>query len=102
MTPARATDRTHLLVCEGVIDAVSAARCGLPAVAVLGATYVDECVARDIADGAAGRNIVLAFDGDPAGRNAGESLASSLIGLGYAVACSLVANRQRHQCRAPS
>lgn len=54
----------------------------MPAVAVLGATYVDERVARDVARGAAGRQVMLAFDGDPAGRNAGETLAASLTSVG--------------------
>ena len=80
--PATLSDRRHLVVCEGALDALSVASVGMPAVAVLGATYVDERVARDVARGAAGRQVMLAFDGDPAGRNASETLASSLTSAG--------------------
>ena len=76
--PATLNDRNHLVVCEGALDALSVAGVGMPAVAVLGAAYVDERVARDVARGAAGRQVMLAFDGDPAGRNASETLAASL------------------------
>ena len=82
VNPATLRDRRHLLVCEGALDALSIAGRGMPAVAVLGATYVDERVARDIAREAAGRQVMLAFDGDPAGRNASETLAASLRSIG--------------------
>ena len=82
VAPAIVKDRNHLVVCEGMIDALSAASAGLPAVAVLGATYVDERIAHDIARGAAGRQVVVAFDGDPAGRTAGHSLGASLASAG--------------------
>jgi len=82
VAPAIVKDRNHLVVCEGMIDALSAATAGLPAVAVLGATYVDERVAQAIAKGAAGRQVMLAFDGDPAGRSAGNSLGASLASAG--------------------
>ena len=82
VNPARVTDRNHLVVCEGVIDALSVAGVGTSAVAVLGATYVDERVARDVASRAAGRQVLIAFDGDNAGRNAGETLASALASVG--------------------
>ena len=82
VAPATVKDRNHLVVCEGVIDALSAASVGVSAVAVLGATYVDERVAQAIAKGAAGRQVVVAFDGDPAGRTAGNSLGASLASAG--------------------
>ena len=82
VAPATLKDRNHLVVCEGMIDALSAATAGLPAVAVLGATYVDERIAQDIARGAAGRQVVVAFDGDRAGRTAGNSLGASLASVG--------------------
>ena len=82
VNPATLSDRRHLVVCEGALDALSVAGVGMPAVAVLGATYVDERVARDVARGAAGRQVMLAFDGDPAGRNASETLAASLTSAG--------------------
>ena len=80
--PVTMKDRNHLVVCEGMIDALTVASVGMPAVAVLGASYVDNRVAREIAKGASGRQVVLAFDGDQAGRNAGESLATSLTSAG--------------------
>jgi DNA primase len=80
--PAMLSDRRHLVVCEGALDALSIAGKGMTAVAVLGATYVDERVAREVARGAAGRQVMLAFDGDPAGRRAGETLAASLSSIG--------------------
>ncbi len=82
VAPATVKDRNHLVVCEGMIDALSAASAGVPAVAVLGATYVDERIAQDIARGTAGRQVVVAFDGDPAGRTAGNSLGASLASAG--------------------
>ena len=82
VTPPRVKDGSHLVVCEGMIDALSAASTGTSAVAVLGATYIDDGVAREIAKGSAGRQVVLAFDGDHAGRHAGESLAASLTSSG--------------------
>jgi len=36
INPARVTDRNHLVVCEGVIDSLSVAGVGTPAVAILG------------------------------------------------------------------
>lgn len=80
--PATLLDRRHLVVCEGTLDALTVAGKGMPAVAVLGATYVDDRVARGVARGAAGRQVMLAFDGDPAGRNAGETLAAALTSAG--------------------
>ncbi|HQZ36963.1 MAG TPA: toprim domain-containing protein, partial [Ilumatobacteraceae bacterium] len=80
--PATLSDRRHLVVCEGAFDALTVAGTGTPAVAVLGATYVDERVARDVVRGAAGRQVMLAFDGDPAGRIAGATLAVSLTSAG--------------------
>ena len=82
LVPPRLSDRNHLVLCEGLIDALSVAGAGTPAVAVLGATYVDDRVARDIAKGAAGRQVVLAFDGDPAGRAAGDAMTASLTAAG--------------------
>ena len=82
VTPVTVKDRNHLVVCEGMIDALSAASVGTPAVAVLGATYIDDGVAREIAKGATGRQVVLAFDGDPAGRTASDFLAASLTSAG--------------------
>ena len=82
VNPARLRDRNHLVVCEGSVDALSVASVGTPAVAVLGATYVDERVTRDVARGAAGRQVVVVFDGDAAGLNASSELTSRLANVG--------------------
>ena len=82
-SPARQRGREYLLVCEGAIDALTAEGAGISAVAVLGATYVDERVAARIVEGAAGRTVVIAFDGDHAGQAATESLSAALATAGY-------------------
>ncbi|HVR78409.1 MAG TPA: hypothetical protein VMS99_08445 [Acidimicrobiia bacterium] len=51
----------QLIVCEGVLDALTAATAGLPAVAVLGATYPSVRIAQTIADHTADRRILIAF-----------------------------------------
>lgn len=63
-----------LIVCEGIIDALTAATAGLHAVAVLGATYPSIAVADTISDYAEGREVVVAFDGDDPGRIAASRL----------------------------
>src|SRR5690606_31649277 len=63
-----------LIVCEGIIDALTAATAGLRAVAVLGATYPSTTVADTISDYADGREVVVAFDGDDPGRTAANRL----------------------------
>lgn len=83
-TSARTRDEAHLLVCEGAIDALTAAGTGVSAVAVLGATYVDERLAARIVDGAAGRRVVVAFDGDRAGEVATETVTAALAKAGWA------------------
>ena len=77
-SPAREQPSSILLVCEGVIDALAVAGAGWPAVAVLGATYVDGRLVSELVHGAAGRHILIAFDGDQAGRRAAVSLSAGL------------------------
>jgi hypothetical protein len=72
---ARRSDR--LIVCEGTPDALTANAAGYPAVAVLGATYADHRTAGRISDHAAGRRLVIAFDGDHAGQTAAHRLADA-------------------------
>lgn len=67
-----------LIVCEGVIDALTAATAGLASVAVLGATYPSQRMADQIARGAGSRPVVIAFDGDEPGRIAAERLQGML------------------------
>lgn len=71
-------DGRHLIVCEGTIDALSVASQGIAAVAVLGATYVDRRVAAELLSHSNGRRVVLAFDGDRAGRTATDTLTAEL------------------------
>jgi DNA primase len=63
-----------LIVCEGVIDALTAATAGHHSVAVLGATYPSIAVAATIAVHAGDRQVVIAFDGDDPGRIAAHRL----------------------------
>lgn len=79
-TTVRHPDR--LIVCEGVLDALTAATAGLPAVAVLGAAYPSIRIAQTIADHADDRQILIGFDGDEAGRIAAQRLLQLLAPRG--------------------
>ncbi len=68
------------LVCEGLIDGLTAATAGYRAVSLLGATYVDREVAQRIVDTVGQGTIVLALDGDVAGQGACRNLANLLDG----------------------
>jgi hypothetical protein len=61
-----------LLVCEGLPDALTAASAGMASAAILGASYPDAHVVRQIVDRSNGRRMVLAFDNDRAGVAAAE------------------------------
>jgi DNA primase len=67
-----------LVVCEGVIDALSTTGAGFASVALLSATYADQQVARSISDEAGNRKVFLGLDNDEAGRTASQLLASAL------------------------
>jgi hypothetical protein len=69
-----------LVICEGMIDALTVASNGHSAAAVLGATYVSAHLAQELIDGAAGRPMVVLFDRDAAGDAAADRLASLLGG----------------------
>src|SRR5690606_22710974 len=71
-----------LIVCEGVIDALTVAAVGLASVAVLCATYPSQRIADQIAAGASIRRVVVAFDGDEPGRIAAERLRGMLTDRG--------------------
>lgn len=73
----------RIIVCEGILDALTAATAGLDAVAVLGATYPSIRVAQTIADNVDGRQILIAFDGDDTGRIASARLAQLLTPRGH-------------------
>jgi DNA primase len=68
-----------LVVCEGIIDALTAATSGLDAVALLGATYPSSGVADAIAAHTGDRQVVVAFDGDDPGRIAAQRLHDLLV-----------------------
>ena len=78
--PVRRTDA--VVVCEGVFDALSATQAGLRAVAVLGAATPDETLASQLATRFPADHLVVAFDGDDAGRAGGRRLAGLLEGAG--------------------
>lgn len=70
----------QIVVCEGMIDALTVASNGHSAAAVLGATYVSEDLAHELINGAAGRPMVVLFERDAAGDAAADRLAFLLGG----------------------
>ena len=80
LTPVRSGPS---IVTEGIPDALTAASLGFPAVAVLGAGVVDDTVVERIA--ARPGLIIVAFDGDKAGRSGSKELARELRAIGRAV-----------------
>jgi DNA primase len=70
-----------LVVCEGVIDALSTTGAGFASVALLSATYADQQVARSISDEAGNRRVLLGLDNDEAGRTASQLLADAFDAL---------------------
>lgn len=71
-----------LVVCEGIPDALVVADTGVAAVGVLGSSYPDRTLADTLAACAAGRPLVVCFDGDTAGK------------AGAARLCALLADRE--------
>jgi hypothetical protein len=75
--PAIPATLSGVVVCEGAIDALSAASAGAFSVAVLGTSVCDDRLAERIA--ALGHHpVVLAFDADPAGRRAANTMETAL------------------------
>jgi DNA primase len=70
-----------LVVCEGVIDALSAAGAGFASVALLSASYADQAVARSISAEAGDREVLLGLDNDDAGRTANQLLVKAFEAL---------------------
>jgi DNA primase len=70
-----------LVVCEGIIDALSTTGAGFASVALLSATYADQQVARSISDEAGERKVLLGLDSDEAGRAASQVLANAFDAL---------------------
>ena len=83
--PAKPAATGPLYVCEGLPDAYTAATAGFEAVAVLGATYPDERIARRLTGLVAGRSVVIAFDNDPAG-NSGSKRLGELLASHHVIA----------------
>ena len=67
-----------MIVCEGIPDALTAAQAGRRAVAVLGAGYPDQAVARWLVDRYPDQRLIIAFDTDERGR-AGDQRLSELL-----------------------
>ena len=78
-TSAGTTERPEVLVvAEGIPDALVAAQLGIRSVAVMGSTYPDERLARevaDVADGVGVTDIAVCFDADSSGRSGSARLA---------------------------
>lgn len=75
----------EVIVCEGPSDALTAAAAGYDAIAVRGAALAGDELAREILAWTDGRALVLAGDGDTAGRSFSATLASTLTDLGATV-----------------
>jgi DNA primase len=76
-----------LVVCEGLPDALTASTAGFSAVAILGATYPNTHLVQRIADRTDSRQILLAFDNDPAGIAATERVHDLLARHEVTVGC---------------
>lgn len=77
--------KTPILVCEGFPDAYTANSAGYAAVAVLGAMNATPSFAERLIPHLAGRPVIVAFDGDTAGRMASASLSQALASHGIMV-----------------
>jgi DNA primase len=82
--PAPRASVGGVVVCEGPVDALTAAGAGAVAVAVLGASACGPTVARKIGSVSRGP-VLLAFDADDAGNAATERLAALLADTGVPV-----------------
>lgn len=71
-----------VVVCEGVPDALTVTGAGFLAVAVLGAGYSDETLARALVERFPTEALVVAFDGDDRGRDGADRLAELLAAAG--------------------
>ena len=78
-------DARTLVVCEGLIDALTVTAVGHRAVAVLGVANISFPVARTIA--ARPEDLIIAFDNDPAGRLAHARIAELLEQNGRQFTC---------------
>ena len=74
-----------VIVCEGFPDALTASGAGYTTVAVLGALNATPALAERIAPRIGGRPVIVAFDGDDAGRSASRILTGALARHGIMV-----------------
>jgi DNA primase len=77
--------KAPVIVCEGFPDAYTANGAGYQAVAVLGAMNATPALADRLMPHLAGRPVIVAFDGDNAGRLATASLTQALASRGIMV-----------------
>ncbi len=70
-----------VVVTEGILDGLTAARHGYSAAAVLGATNVGPAVSEWLKTAYSGRRGLIAFDGDDAGRRAAQRLAGEITAM---------------------
>lgn len=76
-----------VVVCEGIFDALSAAQAGQRAVAVLGVAAPNQVVADQLAQRFPVELLVVAFDGDEAGRAGAERVVELLAAAGAESGC---------------
>jgi DNA primase len=92
-----ATERSAspVLVCEGMPDGLTAAGAGFRAAAVLGAAYPDRSVAETLLRRYPTDQLVVAFDGDDAGRQGGQRLVELIAeaGAGHRVTVLAIPGR---------
>lgn len=81
-TPGGLATPDAVVVCEGVLDGLSAAQAGQRAVAVLGVAAPNPAVAEQLARRYPHDHLVIAFDGDEAGRAGAERMAELLAAAG--------------------
>jgi DNA primase len=79
------TAKEPIVLCEGLPDAYTANAAGYRAVAVLGALNANQSLIDTIAPAVGGRPIIVAFDGDQAGRTAARVSVAALQRRGIMV-----------------
>jgi DNA primase len=77
--------KAPVVLCEGIPDAYTANGAGYTAIAVLGAANATPSLAEVIAPAVGKRPVIVAFDGDDAGRAAAKHLSAALTNRGIMV-----------------
>jgi Toprim-like len=88
--PVEDTHPKTVVVTEGIIDALTAARHGYTAAAVLGAASAGRGVSDWLSSTHGNRRLLIAFDGDAAGRAAALRLGGTLTAGGRTIVVGLV------------